>query len=135
MAVGAASGLVAGLLLMGDSGNIVHVDGPSITVYTDGADYRKGDPVTALVVNSGSVPLASDDSWGLRVNGLSGMLIYDAPASGDASLEPGARVAVTWNQTKGGGSPALEGLYRLTVEGYDPDGGLVQGSTTFSIWK
>lgn len=135
MAAGAASGLAAGLLLMDDTNDIVYVDGPSITVYTDSSDYKKGDPIIATIVNSGSVPLVSDHNWGLRVTGLSGMLIYSAPVRGDTSLAPGTSVALVWNQTKNDGGSALEGLYRIAVEGYLPDGGQIRDSITLSIWK
>ena len=136
MAAGAASGLLAGLLLMNISGgNIQHVEGPSITVETDSRDYHRGDTVTAIIVNSGSVPLASDDSWSFRVTGLSGMLMYEAAVPQAKTLEPGLRDLMMWNQTKTDGDVALEGLYRITVEGQGPDGQAVQDWVTFSIWK
>ena len=135
MAAGAASGLLVGLLLIDTSGgNIQYVEGPSITVETDSRDYHRGDTVTAIIVNSGSVPLASDDSWGFRVTGLSGMLMYESIPQAK-TLEPGLRDLVTWNQTKTDGDAALEGLYRITVEGQGPDGQTVQDWVTFSIWK
>ena len=136
MAAGAASGLLAGLLLMdATGGNIQYVEGPSITVETDRRDYHRGDAVTAVIVNSGSVPLASDDSWSFRVTGLSGMLMYEAAIPEAKMLEPGLRDSMTWDQTKTDGDAALEGLYRITVEGHGPDGQVVQDWVTFSIWK
>ena len=136
MAAGAASGLLAGLLLMNTSGGgIVYVEGPSITVDTDRRDYQRGDLVTAVIVNSGSVPLESDGSWGFRVTGLSGMLMYEAAGSGADVLEPGMRTTVMWDQVKDDGDAALEGLYRISVEGYGPEGGSIRDSATFSIWK
>ena len=136
MAAGAASGLLAGLLLMDTSGGgIVYVEGPSITVDTDRRDYQRGDLVTAVIVNSGSVPLESDGSWGFRVTGLSGMLMYEAVGSGVDVLEPGMRTTVMWDQVKDDGDAALEGLYRISVEGHGPEGGSIRDSATFSIWK
>lgn len=136
MAAGAASGLIAGLLLMDTSGgNIQYVEGPSITVETDRRDYHRGDAVIAVIVNSGSVPLASDNSWSFRVTGLSGMLMYEAPIPVARDLEPGLRDSITWDQIKTDGDAALEGLYRISVEGYGPDGQAVQDWVTFSIWK
>lgn len=136
MAAGAASGLLAGLLLMDTSGGgIVYVEGPSITVDTDRRDYQRGDLVTAVIVNSGSVPLESDGSWGFRVTGLSGMLMYEAVGAGADVLEPGMRATVTWDQIKDDGDAALEGLYRISVEGYGPERDPIRDSATFSIWK
>ena len=136
MAAGAASGLLAGLLLMDTSGGgIVYVEGPSITVDADRRDYQKGNMVTAIIVNSGSVPLESDGSWGFRVTGLSGMLMYEAVGGEADVLEPGLRATMTWDQIKDDGDAALEGLYRISVEGYGPGGESVRDSATFSIWK
>lgn len=136
MAAGAASGLLAGLLLMDTSGGgIVYVEGLSITVNTDRRDYQRGDMVTAVIVNSGSVPLESDGSWGFRVTGLSGMLMYEAVGDGEGVLEPGMRTTMTWDQVKDDGDAALEGLYRISVEGYGPEGAPTRDSATFSIWK
>ena len=136
MAAGAASGLLAGLLLMDTSGGgIVYVEGHSITVNTDRSDYQRGDLVTAVIVNSGSIPLESDGSWGFRVTGLSGMLMYEAVGDGEGVLEPGMRTTMTWDQVKADGDAALEGLYRISVEGYGPEGDPIRDSATFSIWK
>ena len=136
MTAGAASGLLAGLLLMDTSGEgIVYVEGPAITVDTDRRDYQRGDPVTVIIVNSGSVPLESDGSWGFRVTGLSGMLMYETVGDGADMLEPGMRTAMTWDQIKNDGDAALEGLYRISVEGHGPGGKPIQDSVTISIWK
>ena len=136
MVAGAASGLIAGLLLMETSGGpIQYVEGPSITVETDRRDYHRGDTITAIIVNSGSVPLTSNDSWGFRVTGLSGMLMYEVAEHETSTLAPGLSDAMVWNQIKTDGDTALEGLYRISVEGYGPEGNVVQDWVTFSIWK
>lgn len=136
MAAGATAGLLAGLLLMDYSGrSVVYVEGPSISVETDRRDYGRGDQVNILVVNSGSVALESDDSWGFRVTGLSGMLMYEAADGAAEVLAPGKNTTLVWNQIKNDGDVALEGLYRISVEGSVPDGGLIEDSVTFSIWK
>ena len=136
MAAGAASGLLAGLLLMDMSdGDVLYVEGPSITVDTDRPAYHKGDTVTAIILNSGSVPLESDNSWSLRITGLSGVLMYEVAEAESRVLEPGLRATIIWDQIKADGDAALEGLYRISVEGYGPGGAPVKDSVTFSIWK
>ena len=50
-------------------------------------------------------------------------------------LEPRDEVTLSWDQIKNDGDDALEGLYKISVQGNDSDGNKVEKSTTITIWK
>ena len=136
MSVGAAAGLAAGLLLMdATGGEVTYVEGTSLSVATDKSDYKRGEPVSIRIVNTGTVPLESEEAWGFRITGLSGMLMYTIPEGAVGRLDPGLDTTLVWNQTKTNGDAVLEGLYRISVRGHAPDGVMVDDSTTIMIWK
>jgi len=86
---------------------------------------------------SGTIPLTfSDSSYGLRITGLSGILMY-SPVSAQviSELEPGDEIEFSWNQIKNDGDKALEGLYKISAKGVDIQGSKVEKSTTITIWK
>lgn len=136
MSVGAASGLVAGLILLNlDNNGLTYVEGASISVMTDKNDYKRGEPIQVRVINTGTMPLETSKQWNLRITGLSGMLMYDAGERAYNVLSPGLDDTIIWNQTKNDGNVVLEGLYRISVEGTDAGGFIVQDWITVSIWK
>ena len=132
MAVGAVSGLAAGLLMLDfrDDG-LDYRSGPAISLVTDKREYVRGEPVTVRVVNTGTVPL--EGSWSFVVTGLSGMRMYGAEHDPDHTLEPGSHMEIEWGQTRTDGKVVLEGLYRIAVEGLGPHE--VRDSATVMIWK
>ena len=89
------------------------------------------------IINSGTTPLVfSDASYGLKITGLSGILMYSPiTAQVVSELEPGDEIIFSWDQIKNDGSPVLEGLYKITVNGVDKEGNIVERSTTVTIWK
>ena len=92
VAVGVAAGLAFGVYLADSRhvGQLVYVEGPSLSLVTEKSDFAKGEHVSIRVVNSGTVPLTfADASYGLRITGLSGILMY-TPLSAQqiAHLEP-----------------------------------------------
>lgn len=120
-----------------NTGQLVFVDGPSVSIVTEKFDFKKGEEITIRIVNSGTVPLTfSDASYGLRITGLSGILMY-TPVSAQviSNLDPGDEIEFSWNQIKNDGDTALEGLYKISVKGMDDVGKNVEKSTTITIWK
>jgi hypothetical protein len=78
-AIGVVAGLLFGLYLIDvkNTSQLVFVDGPSISIVTEKFDFKKGEEIKIRIINSGTVPLTfSDSSYGLRITGLSGMLMY-----------------------------------------------------------
>ncbi|AFS82204.1 hypothetical protein [Candidatus Nitrosopumilus sediminis] len=133
----AALGFGVYLIDVKNTGQLVFVDGPSVSIVTEKFDFKKGEEITIRIVNSGTVPLTfSDASYGLRITGLSGILMY-TPVSAQviSNLDPGDEIEFSWNQIKNDGDTALEGLYKISVKGMDDVGKNVEKSTTITIWK
>ena len=142
-AVGVIAGLAFGVYLIDvkNTSQLVFVEGPSISVVTEKFDFIKGEEIKISVINSGTVPLTfSDSSYGLRITGLSGMLMYSPQSFPDTisqtySLLPKEEIEFNWNQIKNDGDPVLEGLYKIQSKGFDPEEHKVEKSTTITIWK
>ncbi len=137
--VGVIAGLGFGIYLMDvkNTSQLVFVDGPSVSVVTEKTDFKIGEEIKIRVVNSGTIPLTfSDTSYGLRITGLSGILMY-SPTSAQmiSNLEPGDEVEFSWDQIKNDGDVALEGLYKISTKGADDQKNNVEKSTTITIWK
>ena len=141
VSIGLISGLVFGVYLLdvkNTSQLIFHDEGPSISIVTEKFDFKKGEDIKIRIINSGTIPLVfSDDSYGLRITGLFGILIYSPPsAQAILNLEPNEEVEIVWDQIKNDGGNALEGLYKISVVGFfDDDGNIVDKSTIITIWK
>lgn len=139
IAIGVVSGFAYGVYLMDfkSTHQLVYVDGPSISLVTEKFDFKKGEEIKIRIVNSGTTPIIfSDTSYGLRITGLSGILMY-APTSAQvvSNLEPGNEIEFSWDQIKNDGDAALEGLYKISAKGLDEKGDRVEKSTTVTIWK
>ena len=137
--VGLISAFVFGLYLIDvkNTSQLVFVEGNSISIVTEKFDFKKGEEIKIRIVNSGTIPLTfSDSSYGLKITGLSGILMYspDVDLVG-SKLEPGDEVSFSWDQIKNDGDDALEGLYKISVKGTDESGINVDKSTTVTIWK
>ena len=137
--IGVIAGLAFGVYLIDvkNTSQLIFVEGTSISVVTEKFDFKKGEEIKIRIVNSGTVPLTfSDTSYGLRITGLSGILMY-APVSAQviSHLEPNDEIEFSWDQIKNDGDTALEGLYKISVNGVDAQKNNVEKSTTVTIWK
>jgi len=137
--IGVIAGLAFGVYLIDvkSTSQLVFVEGSSVSVVTEKSDFKKGEEIKIRIVNSGTIPLTfSDASYGLRITGLSGILMY-APVSAQviSNLEPGDEISFSWNQIKNDGDTTLEGLYKISVKGMNDEGNNVERSTTITIWK
>ena len=133
------AGLVFGVYLIDVRINsqLVFVEGPSVSIVTEKSDFKKGEAINIRIVNSGTTLLTfSDDSYGFRITGLSGILMYTpTTAQVMSSLEPGDEISFSWDQIKNDGDVALEGLYKISVKGMDELENNVENSITVAIWK
>ena len=139
IAIGVISGFAYGVYLMDvkNTNQLVFVEGSSISLVTEKFDFKKGEDIKIRIVNSGTTTLIfPDTSYGLRITGLSGMLMY-TPVSAQvvSNLEPGDEIELLWDQIKNDGDIALEGLYKISANGMDEQGIPVEKSTTVTIWK
>jgi len=137
--IGLISGLAFGVYLLDvkNTSQLVFVEGSSISIVTEKFDFIKGEEIKIRIVNSGTTPLIfSDASYGLKITGLFGILMY-SPVSAQviSHLEPGDEVEFSWDQIKNDGDAALEGLYKISAKGVDKQGNQVEKSTTVTIWK
>jgi len=113
------------------------VEGSSLTILTDKIDFNKGEKIKIKIINSGSTPITfSDASYGLRITGLDGRLLY-SPISAQviSILEPTEEIIFQWDQIKNDGDPVLEGTYKITSSGLDNDNKTIKKSITINIFK
>ncbi|WP_049641011.1 hypothetical protein [Candidatus Rhodobacter oscarellae] len=137
--IGLIAGLVFGIYLIDVKSNsqLVYVEGSSVSIVTEKSDFKKNEEINIRIVNSGTTSLIfSDASYGLRITGLSGILMYTPSAAQVvSSLEPGDEISFSWDQNKNDGDVALEGLYKISVKGMDELKNKVENSITVAIWK
>ena len=137
--VGMMSGLILGIFTYSQTSHeqLVFVEGPSISILTEMADFKLGEMITIKIVNSGTVPLVfSDASYGLKVTGLDGVIYYTPVVSQVVStLEPKEGATFVWDQKKVDGSDSLEGRYKIMVEGFDPQNNKVKKSIVINVLK
>ena len=142
-AVGLFAGLVFGIYLLEvkNTNQLVFVEGSSISIVTEKFDFKKGEEIKIRIINSGTVPLTfPDSSYGLRITGLSGMLMYSPKTTHESevqsySLAPKEEIEFVWDQIKNDGDSILEGLYKIHSKGFNSDSHKVEKSTTITIWK
>lgn len=137
--IGVSAGFVLGLIVIDQKGDgkIEFVLGPAIFIGTDKTDYQLGENITINIINSGTVPLSfSDTSYGLKITGLDGILLY-SPVSAQviSVLEPKKEVVFVWDQIKNDGDAILEGRYKITSETMDERTGYIKKSITINVLK
>ena len=137
--IGVFAGLGYGIFLMDvkNTSQLIYVEGSSLSIVTEKFDFKKGEDIQIRIVNSGTTQLNfTDTSYGLRITGLSGILMYSPSSAPSVSiLDPGQEVIFLWDQKKNDGDGALEGLYKISVKGTDTQGMSIEKSTTVTIWK
>ncbi|MEK6870424.1 MAG: hypothetical protein AABX09_02690 [Thermoproteota archaeon] len=139
MSVGVLAGFVFGFYLhdLKITNQLVFVDGSSISIVTEKSDFKKGEEIKITIVNSGTIPLTfSDTSYGLKISGLFGIMMYSPSASQViTTLKPREEIVFAWDQMKNDNVPVLEGLYKISSDGIDSMGNKVEKSITINIWK
>jgi len=137
--VGVLAGFAFGfyLLDMKNTNQLVFVDGSSISIVTEKSDFKKGEEIKITIINSGTTLLTfSDTSYGLKISGLFGIMMYSPPASQViTTLKPNEKIVFVWDQMKYDNLPVLEGLYKISSNGIDSMGNKVEKSITINIWK
>ena len=133
--ISAISGFL--LISMTDSSHVLdYVEGPSLSIITEKTNFKVGEDIIIKIVNSGSVPLAfPDSSYGLKVIGLDGRMIY-SPQSAQviSTLQPKEEKMFVWDQTKTGGENVIDGRYKI-VSSTKNNGKTLEKSLTINIFK
>ena len=137
--VGIIAGFAFGVYLIDfkTTTQLVFVEGNSLSIVTEKFDFKQDELIQITIVNSGTNKIIfSDSSYGLKITGLSGILMY-SPISSQviSTLDPGDEITFSWDQIKNDGDTALEGVYKISATGMDVDGNNVEKSTTVTIWK
>ena len=137
--VGIIAGFAFGVYLIDfkTTTQLVFVEGTSLSIVTEKFDFKQDESIEIRIINSGTNELTfSDSSYGLKITGLSGILMY-SPISAQviSTLDPGDEVTFSWDQKKNDGDVILEGVYKISAKGIDADGNNVEKSTTVTIWK
>ncbi len=137
--VGVVAGAILGVIFV-DSKNPNELNfqqGPSLSILTEKTDFKKGEIITIRIINSGSIPLTfSDASYGLKISGLDGTLLY-SPISAQviSVLEPKEEKSFEWDQIKNDGDSVLEGTYKISSSGMDNLEKTIKKSITINIHK
>ncbi|MCH8975143.1 MAG: hypothetical protein IH791_01050 [Thaumarchaeota archaeon] len=137
--VGVVAGAILGVIFV-DSKNPNELNfqqGPSLSILTEKTDFKKGETITIRIINSGSVPLTfSDASYGLKISGLDGTLLY-SPISAQviSVLEPKEEKSFEWDQIKNDGDSMLEGTYKISSSAMDNLEKTIKKSITINIYK
>lgn len=116
---------------------LVYQNGPSLSIIPEKINYRTGEPVHIRIINSGTTPLTfSDSSFGLKIRGLDGTIIY-SPASDqiESMLSPHEEKTFVWNQTRTGGGKVFEGRYKIESNTSPNMGDALKKSVTINIFQ
>lgn len=133
------AGVIGGFLfqISNQTPSLVYQNGPSLSIITEKINYHLDEPVHIRVINSGTVPLTfSDSSFGLKIRGLDGTIIY-LPASTQtiSTLNPHEEKMFVWNQTKTDGSKVIEGRYKIESNTSPDADNVLKKSFTINIFQ
>src|SRR5207245_6017564 len=116
---------------------LVYENGPSLSIIPDKITYRVGEPVHIRIINSGTIPLTfSDSSYGLKVVGLDGTVIF-LPVSDQviSTLNPKEEKSFVWDQIKTDGSKIFQGRYKIISSTWTDSTNVLKKSVTINIFK
>jgi len=142
--IGLGSGIIAativGIFLSGMANQVpalVYVDGPSFSIIAEKTNFKVGENIVIKIVNSGTVPLTfSDSSYGLRIIGLDGRIIYSPQSTQLTSiLQPKEEKMFVWDQTKSNGEKVIEGRYKIVSNTIQNNEKMLEKSLTINIFK
>ena len=142
--VGLGSGIIAAVIfgiflssMTNQAPALVFVDGPSLSIITEKTNFKLGEDVSIKIVNSGTMPLTfSDSSYGLRIIGLDGrILYYPQSAQVISTLQPKEEKMFVWDQTKSDGDKVIDGRYKIVSDTIQNDGKKLEKSITINIFK
>ena len=137
--VGVIAGAILGVIFVDfkNPNELNFQEGPSLSILTEKTDFKKGEIITIRIINSGSVPLTfSDVSFGLKISGLDGTLLY-SPISAQviSVLEPKEEKIFEWDQIKNDGDSVLQGTYKISSSAMDNLEKTIKKSITINIYK
>ena len=139
ISVGVVAGAIFGAFFvnMKDLEQLEFVTGTSLSIVTDKTEYEIGENISIKIINSGTLPLTfSDASYGLKVTGLDGRILFSPTAAQVIStLEPKEQVEFVWNQIKNDGDVVVGGVYKISSNAIDSKNDTIKKSITINILK
>jgi hypothetical protein len=116
---------------------LVYQNGSSLSVIPEKINYRMGEPVEIRIINSGTASLTfSDSSFGLKIRGLDGTIIYSPVYTQiPSTLYPHEEKMFIWNQTKTDGGKVFEGRYKIESNTSTDVGNVLEKSVTINIFQ
>ncbi|MFB5611647.1 MAG: hypothetical protein ACE5R3_07175 [Nitrosopumilaceae archaeon] len=139
ISVGVAAGAIFGVIFVDfkNPNELNFVEGESLTILTEKINYEKGETIQIKIINSGTIPISfSDASYGLKIKGLDGTVLY-SPVAAQVISTLGAKEEkiFEWDQIKNDGDAVLEGTYKITSSGITMGEKTVKKSITIHILK
>ena len=116
---------------------LAYVNGQSLSILTNKTNFKLGENIKIRIINSGTVPLTfSDSSYGLRIVGLDGRVIF-SPVSAQviSVLEPKEEKFFFWNQAKSDGGKIIDGRYKILTKTIASGENVLEKSITINILK
>ena len=139
ISMGIAAGAIFGIIFVDlkNPNELNYIDGESLTIITEKTDFEKGETIQIKIVNSGTVPISfSDASYGLKIRGLDGTILYTpVTAQVVSTLQPSEEKVFEWDQIKNDGDAVLEGTYKITTTGLTIGEKTLKKSITIHILK
>ncbi|MGI0010058.1 MAG: hypothetical protein ACREAE_01500 [Nitrosopumilaceae archaeon] len=142
--IGLGSGIIAAVIfgiflssMINQAPALVYVDGPSLSIITEKTNFKLGEDIIIKIVNSGTIPLTfSDSSYGLRIIGLDGRILYSPQSAQVISiLQPKEEKVFVWDQTKSDGDKVIDGRYKIVSNMIQNNGKMLEKSFTINIFK
>lgn len=142
--IGLGSGIIAAVIsgiflssMVNQAPALVYVDGPSLSIITEKTNFKLGEDIAIKIVNSGTVPLTfSDSSYGIRIIGLDGRMLYSPQSAQVISiLQPKEEKMFVWDQTKSDNDKVIDGRYKIVSNTIPNNGKILETSLTINIFK
>ena len=142
--IGLGSGIIAAVIfgiflssMVNQAPALVYVDGPSLSIITEKTNFKLGEDIAIKIVNSGTVPLTfSDSSYGVRIIGLDGRILYSPQSAQVISiLQPKEEKMFVWDQTKSDNDKVIDGRYKIVSNTIPNNGKMLETSITINIFK
>ena len=139
ISIGVAAGAIFGVIFIDfrNPNELNYVEGESLTILTEKTNFEKGETIQIKIVNSGTAPITfSDASYGLKIRGLDGTILYSPVAAQVIStLEAKEEKIFEWDQIKSDGDVVHEGTYKITTSGWTLGEKTLKKSITINIHK
>ena len=137
--LGVVSGPIFGIILYeyGVEDQLVYVDGTSLSIVTEKTNFTLGEPISIIIVNSGTDELKFPDaSYGLVIKQLDSIPIFSPTvAQVISNLDSHEDVTFVWDQIKNNGDQILEGTYKITSKAITLDGSIIEKIVIIHVFK